>query len=131
LCLSGLFTVISLLLLELVLIMKQEVDDVGDDLRLLLVFEVLKVLVNPGNLKVIREELVVANLPQLPQYLLLVIANLVHVEGRLPPGITATRLALAPNWSAASGVERRLDVVLNRFLVNQVVACVHSQIIVH
>lgn len=111
--------------------MKQQIDDVGDDLRLLLVFEVLKVLVNPGNLKVIREELVVANLPQLPQYLLLVIANLVHVECRLPPGITATRLALAPNWSAASGVERRLDVVLNRFLVNQVVACVHSQIIVH
>ena len=108
--------------------MKQQVEDVRDDLSLLLVFELLEVLVNPRNLKVIREELVVAYLPELPQNLVLVIANLIHVECGLPPGI-ATCLAL--DGRAAPRFERRLDVVLQRFLINQVVVRIDSQLIVH
>ena len=51
------------LLLELVLIIEEEIDDLGDDLRFLLVLQVLEVLVYSTQLEVCPEEIVVPDLP--------------------------------------------------------------------
>jgi hypothetical protein len=51
------------LLLELVLIIEEEIDDLGDDLRFLLVLQVLEVLVYPTELEVCPKKVVVPDLP--------------------------------------------------------------------
>lgn len=51
------------LLLELVLVIEEELDYFGDDLRFLLVLQVLEVLIYPTQLEVCPEEVVVPDLP--------------------------------------------------------------------
>ena len=90
----------------MVLIIEEEVDDLGDDLRFLLDLQVLEVLVDPTQPEVCPEEVVVPDLPQLPQDLLLVIAHLVNILGGLLSGTLFQRRC------AASSLETFLYIVL-------------------
>ena len=65
--------------------MVQQFNDVSDDFGLLLVLEVLEVLVNARGLEVIRKELVVSDLSQLPQDFIFVVAQVINIEHSLPP----------------------------------------------
>lgn len=69
----------------MVLIIVEQLNDIPNDLGLLLILEVLEVLVDASRLEVIRKELVVPDLAQLLQDLILVVADVVNVEHRLPP----------------------------------------------
>jgi hypothetical protein len=98
--------IFGLVLLECVLIIEEEVEDLGDDLRFIFDLQVVEVLIYPSKLEVCPEEVVVPDLPQLPQDFLLIIAHLVNILGGLLSGTLFQRRC------AASRLEALLYIVL-------------------